>query len=742
MLRSIFCSVFLFFAPVFSLAADFSFKIIAPDSNPVAGARVSLYKPGSTAPIATVISSAEGIADFVAIPQENYSLEVLAAGFSPLRQTIAPSSKETTVRLSISAPPQTVVVTATRTALPLDETGRAEEALDASELSNLQPISAADALRVLPGAIISDSGQLGGITSLFVRGGDSRYNKVIIDGVPVDEPGGTFNFGTVPLTNIDRLEFLRGAESTLYGSNAMTSVVNMWTASGHTQAPELTFGADGGNFSTAHGDATLAGAYGKFDYDLFADQFNTQGSGVNDSYSNSSQGGNIGWQISPKVMLRLRSRHSNSRSGVQGEWDFNGTKLLNPDIDQRARQNDLLGSLDLTIVASSHWEHELTGFEYHETRLNEDEVADRGCDLLTTFLDCFFHIPADFNRAGLNYQTDYTPRSWLHSTLGYEFEDETGAFNSTFLTINSITFLPDIENSFTHGLRRNHAIFGQQIVTWKRLSFVGGVRYVNNESFGQRVVPHATLTDLLFRGNELFSGTRLRAAYGEGIKEPRFEETFGITGSSFPTIPNPNLKPEQNRSLEAGLEQQFASGKYALSGTYFNNRFRNQIDFETFGCLCKGEYININKSQAHGAELEFKARPTDRLSVTTAYNFVPTKIVSDTFDFAQVGLTLLRRPKQSGTLLVNYAAPRWGAELGGTFVGRRRDSDFFEAPMPVNYAAGYALFNTGGWYAINHLVTAYANIDNLLDKEYNEVVGYPALGIAVRAGLRFRLGGE
>ncbi len=153
--------------------------------------------------------------------------------------------------------------------------------------------------------------------SLFVRGGESNYNKVLVDGVPVNDPGGIFDFGVVPMNNVDRLEVERGPESTVYGSDAMTSVVQLWTATGSTRTPEIQFGADGGNFSTANGYASLAGARGIFDYNVFANQFNTQGQGVNDAYSNSLQGGNVGVRhlrsrgISPaRPPLQQLDRHS------------------------------------------------------------------------------------------------------------------------------------------------------------------------------------------------------------------------------------------------------------------------------------------------------------------------------------------------------------------------------------------------------------------------------------------------
>ena len=175
------------------------------------------------------------------------------------------------------------------------------------------------------------------------------YNKVIVDGVTVNEPGGAFDFGTLPLTEADRVEFVRGAQSTLYGSDAMTSVVQVWTRPGSTQTPELRFGADGGNLGTANGYASLAGAHGRFDYNVFADQFNTNGQGVNNAYSDSLQGGNLGVAFTDKVALRLRLRHSNSHTGVPGEWNFNGDPLEPPDPHEWSQLNNLIGSVELTV---------------------------------------------------------------------------------------------------------------------------------------------------------------------------------------------------------------------------------------------------------------------------------------------------------------------------------------------------------------------------------------------------------
>jgi vitamin B12 transporter len=748
-MRALRASFLLFVLLTAASAADLKVKVIDPQSAAVAGAQVSLFSKGTDTPRKITTTSAEGIASFAELPPGSYQIQVLAPGFAPETEDAATHSDVITIQLRMAATSETVVVTATRTPLPAGETGASISTLENAQLETMQPVAESDALRFMPGAVVNTAGQHGGIASLFVRGGDSDYNRVIVDGVPVTEPGGIFDFGTVSLTGADRLEFLRGAQSTLYGSDAMTSVVQLFSRTGSTSVPELRFGADGGNFNTAHGFAALSGARGIWDFNFFADQFNTQGSGINNDYSNSLQGANTGVRLSPLAFFRIRVRHLNSRTGIPGEWNFNGQPLLAPDSDQRARQNNLLASAELTVTAPSHWQHRLSGYEYNHRRQNEDTVPDRGCDPANfNFVDCFFLDLEHINRAGFNYQGDFMPRSWAQTTLGYEFEDENGNVDSQFATTD-INGNPIIGFSHTHGLRLNHALFVQQRFTRGRLSAVGGLRYVHNASFGDRAVPRVALTFLLLHGGESFSGTRLRFSYAGGIKEPSFDETFGNTGT-FPTNPNPNLKPEENHAFEAGFEQEFLGKRYSFSALYFNNQFHNQISFSCCDTKGNGQFVNVDKSFAHGAELEFSGHLSARLGLVSAYNYTSTQILAAPLctpanfcdPLLATGQPLLRRPKHSASLLLTYASRRWGGDVGGSFVGRRPDSDFFVLPTPVDHAPGYVRADIGAWYAIHSRVTAYANIENALDRRYNEVVGYPARPINFRAGFRFRIGGE
>ena len=737
-IRALFLLALVSAALVFQLSAsEIKIQIVDPHSALVGSARVTLYGQRETAPIAVRSATANGVAEFHDLQPGHYRVQVLAPGFALATQEITlEQTASLTLHLKLATAEQTVSVTAAATPATGAETGSNVSLIETPELRSLQPVSMGEILRFAPGAVISDTGQRGGLTSLFVRGGESTYNKVIIDGVPVNEPGGTFDFGVVSTPQVDRIELLRGSQSTLYGSDAMTSVVQVFSRTGSTRAPLFTFGADGGTFATAHGYGTLSGAVSRFDYNLFADQFNNQGQGANDSYSNSTEGANLGYAFSPKVQLRFRTRHSTSRTGGQGEYNFSqgvqlpaGDSNLPPDTNAFSRQNNFLASTELSVAAGKHWYHRFSGYEYNHRDLFQQNLPLN--PLRAGVVDFCFDTDAlgnpipckstnDYNRAGFNYQGEYWARDWARTVFGYEFEDENGFFGDP----NT----PPI----SHGLRRNHAVYGEELISWKRLSVQAGARYVHNENFGDRGVPRVAASYLLVRGGEVFSGTRLRGSFSEGIKEPNFLQTFGE--QIFGIMGNPNLKPEQNRAFEAGVQQSFVRGKYSFDAVYFNNQFRDRIDTnDTFT-----QYINIDKSMAHGAELTVQARPTARVQVRGAYVYDSTQNLSG----AEAGSPLLLRPKHSGNALVSYTRPKFGATLGGTFIGPRPDSDFFVLPVALTHVAGYARLDAGGWYAIKRYVTAYANVGNLLNQHYEDVLGYPALRANFRAGLRFNLGGE
>jgi len=731
----------LFAAELF--AAELKIKVIDPQSAAVIGAQVSLVKHGDTTLFATQSTSAEGIAT-LAVPSGGgaYRVRVLAPGFAIETADVSGHADNITVQLKVAPVSETVVVTATRNPVLEEAAGADVAALNNEQLETVHPIAADDVIRFLPGAVINTAGQNGGLSSLFVRGGDSTYNKMIVDGVTINEPGGTFDFGTLSLDQADRVEFVRGAQSTLYGSDAMTSAIQVWTRAGSTPLPELRLGADGGNFSTANGYASLAGARGRFDYNGFADQFNTNGSGINDAYSNSLQGANVGAKLSDEVSLRVRVRHSNTHTGIPGEWSFNGydplvpvngpsapLEPLAPDPTEWSQYNNVLGSVELAVAAPNGWAHHFTGFDYlyryNELDVNGDPAR---VDSFGDPIDFQSHEVDRINRVGFEYQGDYSERTWAHTTFGYRVENENG-------------YVGDVNFGQTHGQRLENDVYGQQQLTLGRLIVIGGGRFVHNSAYGNTGVPRVALTYQALRGSEIFSGTRLRFSYATGFKDPRLEETFAGPPYSFT---NTALKPESVRAFEAGFQQNFFNGKYVLNATYFNNLFHNQINYVEIDLVnFIGQYQNVNEAFAQGAEVELQAKLRRRLLLDTAYTYTSTQILDNPAPVNNLydpGQPLLRRPKHSATLLLSYLGTRWGANLGGSFVGPRPDSDFYT--FNIDHAAGYVRADLGGWYAINRHVTGYVTVINALDRRYNEVVGYPALPINFRAGFRFRIGGE
>jgi vitamin B12 transporter len=724
-------------------AADLKVKVVDPQSSAVAGAQVTLFVTGTNASSTRIATtSAEGIATFAGLSSSVNQVQVLAPGFAPYKEIDPGRAELLTIQLHLAPASETIVVSATRTPVPGEAAGADVETLGNEQLTSMQPSAASDAVRFLSGAVVNTAGQRGGLSSLFVRGGDSTYNKVIVDGVTINEPGGTFDFGTLSLDQADRMEFVRGAQSTLYGSDAMTSVVQVWTRSGSTPVPELRFGADGGNFGSANGYTSIAGARGHFDYNAFGDQYKTNGFGINNAYSDSLQGANVGAALSDKVLLRGRFRHSNSHTGIPGEWSFNGYdplvpvnglsqpyEPLPPDPSEWSQYNNLLGSVELAVAAPSGWQHHVTAFDYlyRYNELNVNGDASR-VDLFGDPIDFPSHEVDRINRVGFEYQGDYSERTWAHTTFGYRVENENG-------------FVGDVNFGQTHGQRLNDDVYVQQQLTLGRLSAIAGVRFVHNSAFGNTGVPRVALTLQALRGGEILSGTRLRFSYATGYKEPRLEETFAGPPFSFA---NTRLKPERVRTFEAGIQQGLFHGKYVLNATYFNNLFHDQINYIEIDLVnFIGQYENVNQALAHGAEVELQGKLRSRLLLTTAYTYTSTQILDNPAppnSLFNAGQPLLRRPKHSATLSLNYLGRRWGANLSGGFVGRRHDSDFFG--FNIDHAAGYVRADLGGWYAFTRRVTAYANVENALDQHYNEVVGYPALPINFRAGFRFRVGGE
>ncbi len=668
------------------------------------------------------------------LPPGRYRLRVVAGGsFARVEREITLAGGETldwSPRLQLERLSATVVVSAQAEPVAAQSASASVSVVTREQIEQRQSLWLAPLLSTLPGFSISRLGRDGGIASLFLNGGNSNFTKVLVDGTPVNEPGGGMDFSNFTLDNVEKIEVVRGAESALFGSDAMTGVVQVFSHRGATRRPSVTLLAEGGKFSTGHGAAQLSGANGRFDYSAAASTFYTSGQERNDYFRSTSLAGNFGWRFREANQLRLTLRNVTSDAGVPGQ-----TVLTPTNLDQHDGLKNFSTNLTWDFDSSPRWRHHLTGTETYIRQLFDNSVSDF-CDPNPPFICDFpFTVRNQFNRAGFAAQSSYiAPRGGI--TFGYNVEVENGFLN---------TF---------HARRNNQAGYVElRAQPWRRMSVNFGARAEANASFGTRVVPRGGFSLVLREGRGVWGATRLRFSAGLGIKEPTLVQSF----ANDPCFPgNADLRPERSRSIIVGLDQALANGRVRASIEYFDNRFRDIVSF-TFcfpggpcpiapplGCpFGFGTFFNTDLARARGGTFSVEARPVRWLRVAGNYSFTPSRVLQapNAFDPAlQPGNRLFKRPVHSGSLELNADFLRMNWNLIGTFVGRRTDSDFLGLGFTSN--PGYGKVDLAASYNFGRGVSAFGRIENLFDKKYQESLGYAAYRRAYRLGMRFRLNGE
>jgi vitamin B12 transporter len=699
--------------------ARISGMVTDPQGSAIAEAQVSAESVPPAGPPAHVVSASDG--RFVlTLPPGRYRVTIARDSFAPAEQEItvaAGETREVQIRLALEPLSSKVVVTAQALPLEAESSPAPLTILTREQIDQRIATSLPDFLATQPGFSLGRTGPEGGQTSLFLDGGNSNYTKVLVDGVPVNIPGGLIDFSNFTLDNIDKIEIVHGAESALYGSDAMDGVIQIFTHRGTTRIPEFTAFADGGNFATGRGGAELSGLLGRFDYSAGAADLETAGQGQNDAFRNRTLSGNFGWRFSETARVSLGLRDDDSHAGTPGQ-----TLLQPANLTDSIALHNFSAGLHAEFTTGSHWHHQWNGTEMYFREFNFDP-----------FFPSFFQ----YNRADFAGQSTYLLKTFA-ATAGYEYQVENG-----FL---STTASGGFSQAVIHARRNNQAGFVD--IRWQpvaRLTLNAGARAEDNADFGTRVVPRAGASYALRVAQGALGDTRLRASYGQGIVEPRFDQSFGID----PCFPgDPNLRPEESRTVNAGIEQKLASDRLRVSADYFDSRFRNIVSFQSVtpsaGCLAigapfgAGTYFNTNLARARGTNLASEARLARWLSASANYTYDSTRVLSAPNNFDPnyiVGSRLIRRPVNSGNVLLNAAFRRMNWNLSGYFTGRRGDSDFLGLGLTSN--PGYARFDLGGSYNLPHGVSFYGRIANLADKKYQDVLGYPALGREFRIGVKY-----
>ena len=602
-----------------------------------------------------------------------------------------------------------VVVTATRAAVPSALVPAATTVLRGADLEARGLRTVAQALQLVPGAHVVETGSYGGQTSLFMRGGENDYVKVLVDGVPLNQPGGGLDLAHLTTDNVDRIEVVRGPASVLYGSDAVTGVVQIFTRVG-TGPMQLGADARAGTYGSKQLGVDLEGGTPTLGLSVRVSRFGSDGLyPVNNEYRNGV--------LSGRLRLRPDERTEASLSYRYGDdlyhFPTNGQGQL-ADSNQRSAERGPLASLMLrrTIGAIEV----STQATWREARqLFNDEPDSPGEDG-TFWSDDYVR------RAGAGLLLTWRPHGEGSSSVsaGVDYEDERQRGRSEF-SASFGTFPDSIDvQRWTTGL------YAQAVLDARTVAITAGGRLDDNSQFDT----HGTYRIGIVvdpRGE-----TRLRASLGTGFKEPTFFENFAqgfVTG-------NPDLQPERSTSWEAGVDRSLAGGRWTLGATYFDQHFRDLIDFNGT------TYFNVPGANSRGVELDVNGMVTPAFVVAVRYTFLHTNVSTGGADSSAdalfvPGKPLLRRPAHS-------VAPEIGMHLGGQtrlilgvrWVGRRDDLDFnqpvgsrrvtLDPYTHVNVAAEYTL----PWIQFT------AKVENAFDDQSPEIASFKPRGRTVMLGGR------
>ena len=662
-------------------------------------------------------------------------VEATLTGFQP---AIVPcwSTGAQPVRIVLGVAPiqETMIVTATRTEAPTSQVGASATVFTSEDLARRQTPLLADLLMATPGAMLVRSGAPGALTSLFVRGGESDYNKVLLDGVPLNEPGGGFYLSNLTTENLERVEFVRGAYSSLFGSDAMGSVLQLFTkrADQASRRPRVSAQVDGGTYDTLHMSAGVTGAAGPLDYSLGAAQFGSDNRVPNSRFENTTLSANVGVAIGTAATLRFVGRGELGHAGTPGTTAFG-----RPDLDAFSERHD--------AVASVSVDHQINPVVRQRASYSRAASTQQSTNLI---LDPPYRATFEGRvaaRLSNDFQSDsLTTLERHHASYQADLRRQSnGAAGDGLLTV-----LADwdgerarVENRLaateTINARDNFGASAQYQMLWPRVFVILGGRVEHNDSFGTAAVPRVTVVYVARRSSAAIGETQLKANAGSGIKEPTMLESFSI--SPF-FRGNPDLRPERSRSAEVGIEQRFAHDRAKLELTYFHNRFQDVISLVTTNpSTFEAQYANVGLTRARGLEAGVQARPVAAVYMRAGYTLLDSKILESerpTDVLFGLGRQAFRRPRHSGFAAVGVTWKRATADLTGVFVGRFVDSDFglFNPPLVEN--PGHNTWDSRFTLLVTRRLTGFVSIDNLTNQDYSEPFGYQPLRRVVRAGFR------
>ena len=605
-----------------------------------------------------------------------------------------------------------IVVTANRNAQPATRVGQSVTVLDTETITRRQAVVVSDLLRQTPGVTVVRNGGVGTVTGVSIRGAGSDQTVALIDGVKINDPsapGGGFNFGALLIGNIARIEVLRGAQSVLWGNQAIGGVVNLITRQ-PTDQLRVNARAEGGWHNTGQAFANISDKIGPVSASVGGGYYRTDGISAfdkgteRDGHKNTSANASAGIAVAKGVSIDLRGFYIKSRS------DFDSFVFVPPatyalgDTPDYTDSEQWIGYGGLNIALLDGRLH--NRFSYAHT-----DIDRRNLNPDSTPRESFRGIGRNDR---LEYQGTLNLASALFGTFGAERE------------VSRLT-TSDPFSDTTNGRARLFSVYGQLALTpITGLTGTAGVRHDDHNIFGGATT---------FSGSGVYSpnggATTLRASYSEGFKAPTIFQLQSEYG-------NQSLRPERSSGFDAGLTQHAAGDAIALSATYFHRRSVGLIVFvscsEPIGGICAGRpngtYDNVARAVSQGLEFTLAIKPIEALTVTGSYTYLNAKDRSP--GGLDNGRRLPGRPSHSVTMNADYRFG-FGLETGATLTAI---GDSFDDAANNRRLDGYVLADLRASFPVTRNLQVYGRIDNVFGERYETIFRYGQPGRAAFGGVR------
>ncbi|MGC2163869.1 MAG: TonB-dependent receptor plug domain-containing protein, partial [Silvibacterium sp.] len=635
---------------------------------------------------------------------------------------------------------QSIVVTPTGTPTPQAQVSASITTIHANDFLNR--VDMVDALRQVAGLDVVQTGQRVGVTSIFIRGGNSDSNKVLLDGVPIENIGGVFDLSGLSTTGIANVEAYRGPNSVLYGSDAAAGVIAFTTPRGSTPFPTFIYEGDLGSFGTYRNEAQLGGTHSKFDYYGAFSDLQTQNSVPADEAHNIAEAANLGYAWSSKTAIRVTAHNNDNATDLPGTYAFWGIPNDGKESDQNLY---LAASIDHNF--SDSW-HGVLRYGLARKREESEQWYPAGNLIEGNYYGNYTTItgangysasgqaimnyagtyPATINlannRDNLYAQTDYNITPHLGVVAGFRFEDERGAENEYVYD-----FAETLERANYDYMAAINGDFKQRVF----YSLGGGIQ--KNQLYGTEGTPRIGLSYYPIRpGKGIFHGTKINFNFAKGVKEPSIDDQFGslytflLQNGGQSTVSQYGIRPigaELSRTYDGGVEQSLFSERVTLRATYFHNEFGDQIEYvpasevpfllpnltpaqqQALEAFLNSEYaysltLNSLAFRAQGLETEVQYGLGRNIFVRGGYTYLdaavqhsfssdalgpsynplyPTIPIGD--DSPLRGARPFRRPPHTGFTTVSYNGKQFTVVGTGAFASRSDDSTYLGYDTPA-----------------------------------------------------------